>query len=493
MKRVLSAIFALALIASVVSGCLITTAGAASWTWDLSENGTLTISGSGPMDEYWGTSSVGEVPWLDKRDQIVRIEIGSGITSIGGSSFGNCENLKIAVIPSSVTSIGPYAFAYDTKLESVVMVDGVKSISSGAFYGCTALKNVALPDSLTKVANISFCGCTALEKIGLPEKQEVLKKDTFYCDTDCAMTAAYLPASVKEVEPYFFASCPKLKDIYFGGTEAQYKALVEQSGYKEAIASNPEINIDRVNKRLWEATWHYNHTHTWDAGTVVDLATKEHDGHKFIACTECGKAKWETVKYQEEEPTPSDFPNQITAYIDVPEDSWYTTAVYYAESKGYMNGIGGGKFNPTGIVTRGTIAQILYAAEGKPAVSGKSQFTDVGNAKWYADAVKWAADKGLVSGYGNGKFGPDNAVTREQMVAIMYKYSEMKGYDLKASADLSKFADQNQISKYAVNSMKWGADHKIISGTNKGIEPKGNATRAQIAVILQAYDNNVRK
>ena len=206
----------------------------------------------------------------------------------------------------------------------------------------------------------------------------------------------------------------------------------------------------------------------------------------------------ETVKPSEspkpaESPLPSDFPNQVTAYTDVPEESWYTTAVYYAESKGYMTGVGDGKFDPNGIVTRGTIAQILYAAEGKPEVSGKSQFTDVGEAKWYAKAVKWAADKGIVSGYGNGKFGPEDNITREQMVAIMMQYSKMKGYDTSANADLSKFRDQNQISNWAVNAVKWGVSHKIVSGTEKGIEPKGNATRAQIAVILRAYDNNVRK
>lgn len=183
-----------------------------------------------------------------------------------------------------------------------------------------------------------------------------------------------------------------------------------------------------------------------------------------------------------------------TTYTDVPTSGkWYSDAVYYATAKGYMAGTGNNKFSPDATVTRGTIAQILYAAEGKPAVSGKSQFVDVGETKWYAKAVKWAADKGLVSGYGNGKFGPEDRITREQMVAIMMQYSKMKGYDTTASADLSKFADQKDISKWAVNAVKWGISHKIVSGTGKGIEPKGNATRAQIAVILQAYDNNVRK
>ena len=185
----------------------------------------------------------------------------------------------------------------------------------------------------------------------------------------------------------------------------------------------------------------------------------------------------------------------VTAkYSDVPTSGkWYSEAVYYATAKGYMAGTGNNKFSPDATVTRGTIAQILYAAEGKPAVSGRSQFTDVGETKWYAKAVKWAADKGLVSGYGNGKFGPEDRITREQMVAIMMQYSKMKGYDTSANADLSKFRDQNTISKWAVNAVKWGVSHKIVSGTDKGSEPKGNATRAQIAVILQAYDKNLRK
>ena len=465
---------------------------ASSWKWDLSDNGTLTISGSGPMDDQYGPEAKEGVPWESQKDRILRIEIKDGITTIsGGATFGNCANLEVVVIPSSVTSIGGYAFAYNTKLKSVIIENGLEAISSGGFYGCTSLKYIALPDSLTKVANISFCECTTLEKIGLPEKLEVLKKDTFYCDTECAMTAAYLPASVKEDEPYFFANCPRLRDIYFGGTEAQYKALVEQSGYKEAIASNPEINIDRVNKRLWEAKWHYNHTHTWDNGTVVDPATKDHEGHKFIACTECGKAKWETVEYSGK---PDSNPIEVTSFSDVPiSGTWYSTAVYYAADKGYMAGVGNNSFNPSGTVTRGTIAQILYAAENKPSVNGQSKFTDVKDGRWYADAVNWAATKGLVSGYGNGLFKPDTPVTREQMVAIMYKYSEMKGYDLTASADLSKFADHSKVSKWATTAVKWGVNHTIISGTSKGIEPQGNATRAQIAVILQAYDNNVRK
>ena len=192
-------------------------------------------------------------------------------------------------------------------------------------------------------------------------------------------------------------------------------------------------------------------------------------------------------------PKPSDTPT-IKAYEDVPKTgTWYSEAVYYATEKGYMAGTGNDKFSPDGTVTRGTIAQILYAAEGKPAVTKENQFSDVASNQWYAKAVNWAAEKKLVAGYGGGKFGPNDPVTRQQMVAIMYQYAKMKGYDLTANANLSGFKDQSKISKWAMEPMKWAVGHKIISGTGNGIEPNGTATRAQIAVILQAFDKNVRK
>ena len=158
-----------------------------------------------------------------------------------------------------------------------------------------------------------------------------------------------------------------------------------------------------------------------------------------------------------------------------------------------MAGISENQFSPSGTVTRGTIAQILYAAEGKPAVTKDNQFRDVASNQWYAQAVNWAAEKKLVAGYGNGKFGPNDPVTRQQMVAIMYQYAKMKGYDTAASGDLNGFADRNQVSSWAHDPLKWAVGHTVISGTGHGIEPNGTATRAQIAVILQAFDKNVRK
>lgn len=194
--------------------------------------------------------------------------------------------------------------------------------------------------------------------------------------------------------------------------------------------------------------------------------------------------KWFNLKEQQ---------GESTGFVDVKVPSWYSDAVEYVVGKGYMAGVGNNRFAPEGTVTRGTIAQILYAAEGKPSVKAGGRFTDVAKGKWYANAVDWAAEKELVAGYGNKKFGPDDAITRQQMVAIMYQYAKMKDYDLTANADLSKYKDQKTISAWAKTPVKWAVGHNVITGTTKGIEPNGTATRAQIAVILRAFDNNVRK
>ena len=180
-------------------------------------------------------------------------------------------------------------------------------------------------------------------------------------------------------------------------------------------------------------------------------------------------------------------------FADVPAGKWYTDAVYYCRDRGYMAGKANNKFDPNGTVTRATITQVLFAMEGKPTVKKSAGFKDVASGKWYTDSVNWAATIGIVSGYSKEKFGPNDAITRQQMAAIMYQYAKYKKYDTSANGDISKFKDASTATKYAVTPLKWAVGHGIISGTNKGLEPKGTATRAQIAVILQAFDKNIKK
>jgi len=175
------------------------------------------------------------------------------------------------------------------------------------------------------------------------------------------------------------------------------------------------------------------------------------------------------------------------------ENTWFHEGVDYVIARGYMAGVEDNLFAPHRAVSRAMVAQILYATEGKPANVKSAGFSDVKAGKWYTDAVNWAASKGVVAGYPDGTFKPDKAVTREELATILYKYAQTKTDAFGIAMDaLDKFQDKDQIHAYAVNAMEWVVTNKIISGTDQGLEPRGTATRAQLAVILQAFDENVK-
>ena len=180
-------------------------------------------------------------------------------------------------------------------------------------------------------------------------------------------------------------------------------------------------------------------------------------------------------------------------FVDVSENAWFYNAVAYAYHNGLMSGTSGNTFSPDNTLTRAMIVQVLYAMEGAPA-AGQSAFTDVPENAWYADAVNWAAENGIVSGYGNGLFGPEDNVTREQVATILYGYARAKGYGITDTASLAAFTDASSISAYAVDAMSWAVGAGLISGMGDGIVvPQGNATRAQFAVMLLNFCENVAR
>lgn len=178
-------------------------------------------------------------------------------------------------------------------------------------------------------------------------------------------------------------------------------------------------------------------------------------------------------------------------FTDVNATNWYYDAVQYAYEKGMMNGTSTTTFSPNDTTTRGMIVTILHRMEGTPAAVGTA-FTDVPASQWYSDAISWASANGIVSGYGNGTFGPGDPITREQMAAILNRYATYKGYDTGTASSISGFSDASQVSSYAVEPMGWAVGNGLISGTgNNTLAPKGNATRAQVATILMRFCENI--
>ena len=179
-------------------------------------------------------------------------------------------------------------------------------------------------------------------------------------------------------------------------------------------------------------------------------------------------------------------------FLDVNEGDWFYDAVAYAYENGLMDGVGGNRFAPNSATTRAQLVTILYRLEGQPAVSGDLPFTDVEAGTWYTNAVGWAAQNGIVNGIGDDTFAPGNDLTREQLVTILYRYAESKGYDVSASADLAGYPDGEEIQAYAREAMAWAVAENIIRGMEDDtLKPAGNASRAQIATILMRFCEGV--
>lgn len=174
-------------------------------------------------------------------------------------------------------------------------------------------------------------------------------------------------------------------------------------------------------------------------------------------------------------------------FSDVSESDWYFGAVKYVYANGMMNGTDSAAFSPALTTSRAMIVTILYRLEDGPAPAS-SNFTDVQAGAWYSGAVGWASSTGVVGGFGDGRFGPDEAITREQLAAILYRYAKLKGLNVSVSETLSGFTDAASVSSYAHDAMRWSVGNGLISGKGDGIlDPGGSATRAEAAAILMRF------
>lgn len=179
-------------------------------------------------------------------------------------------------------------------------------------------------------------------------------------------------------------------------------------------------------------------------------------------------------------------------FVDVSPEAWYKNAVDYVFENSLMSGTSSTTFSPDITTSRGMIVTTLYRLEQSPSVSESSDFSDVEDGQWYSDAIVWASVNDIVSGYGNGMFGPDDSVTREQMATILYRYAQFKGYPTTSSADLAKYTDLEMLSTWAQEPMKWANAFGIITGTTATtLNPQGNATRAEMAAMLMRFCKNV--
>ena len=234
-----------------------------------------------------------------------------------------------------------------------------------------------------------------------------------------------------------------------------------------------------------------------DEGFELDtLTVTDKDGDK-ISVTNKGNGKYTFIMPSGKVTIDATFTevaetsNQIGSFTDVHTEDWFAEAVQCMLDKEMMNGVTDTMFGPSTTTTRGMIVTILYRLEGEPDAA-KSSFTDVAANMYYADAVAWAQANSIVTGITETTFAPDQSITREQMAAILYRYTQYKGYVVSGFSALDAYTDAAQISPYAVKAIQWANAAGLITGnTSTTINPKGTATRAEVATILMRFFESI--
>lgn len=201
-----------------------------------------------------------------------------------------------------------------------------------------------------------------------------------------------------------------------------------------------------------------------------------------------------TQKPQPEQPGQPEQPEQpepetpAPVYTDVAEHQWFAPAVSFVTERNLMVGTAPGRFEPEGRMTRAMMATVLHRLAGTPAGSGAAGFIDVTAERWFADAVSWAADSGVVAGVGGGRFDPDGLVTREQMAVMLYRMAAYLGLDTAVQGGLSGFSDSGEASSWAEAALAWAVGADILQGEDGRLMPQGTASRAEIAAVLMRFD-----
>ena len=185
--------------------------------------------------------------------------------------------------------------------------------------------------------------------------------------------------------------------------------------------------------------------------------------------------------------------NNSKNFVDVAPSDWFYNAVIFVNSRELFVGVNENEFAPKLPMSRAMLAAVLYRLEDGQASADACTFTDVSRDKWYAEAVAWAQSTGIISGYTDGRFGVNDKISREQLATILYRYAQFIGIDTVERGDISRFADAGEISAWANDAVRWAVGTGLIKGDGAGLNPSGQASRAEVAAIMMRFIENMVK
>ena len=390
---------------------------------------------------------------INVQNDVTECDIKDGTTVIGDSAFTVLSSSEIeygatpdsralssASLPSSEMSIRSlqYIEVPDVSLLSSVSIpESVKSIGNNAFENCTLLTSATFPKRMAEIGADAFNNCTSLEYVTIYER-------------------------VKKIGDNAFGNCDDVK----------IRGLM--CSYAEEYAKENSIEFEAIGC-----------AHSFlDEWTVDYEPTEKLPGLKSRVCARCG----EKGDYTPIPPTVT--PSE--RFGDVDEQEWYYKAVDFAITNSLFSGTGENSFEPNTPMTRAMLVRVLYNMEGKPSVDGLTNiFKDVEEGAWYTDPIKWASSNGIVYGTSADTFSPNSVISRQDLAVILYRYAKLKNFDVTIANSLDSFPDKSAVDGYAVKALKWAVGIGLISGNKINgtiiLDPKGNATRAQVALILKNF------
>ena len=471
-------------------------------------------------------------------EKLSEVVLPAGLRILGDGSFGSCTSLEKIQLPASLIKLNSGTFSGCSELKHIEIPEKVTSIGSSCFAGCENLTELELPVELQTIGDSCFAGCNGLEAIKLPVGLQSIGSYAFACTgiTELSVPQTVTswgdcPIGVTRGDRGYVYDTSRTYAIYFAGDLPEWEGMY---GYGLPNMTNLYCYFPRDN-----TTWMEDLRYLMDGPAFFRihwLAADVSLPESLELTVGCKQQLTEAVQPAEDPNLPLTWSSSdetvvqvdetgmltgvapgtavITAsagggaysarcrvtvlegsaphYEDVPEDAWYYEAVQYTSEHGLFQGITETKFGPHITMTRGMLVTVLYRLEGEPAVDGQTQpFTDVDAGRYYGDAITWAANSGVVNGVTDTRFAPEAAVTREQMVTILYRYAGLEGADVTAKADLESFPDHDQVKPYARDAFSWAVGAGIIQGNSNGgvttLSPRNSATRAQVAAVLMRY------
>ncbi len=449
-----------------------------------------TGTGTGNMPDWWSPESV---PWYGNsgyQQNTKEVFIGEGVTSIGSCAFKDYPRLNSIRIPASVETIGSEAFARcgnssDTGVHVTFGENSkLKKLELSAFAG-TFLTSIEIPAGVTTIGGSAFQSCRSLSSITLPAGVKTIGNAAFWGCT--SLTSIEIPAGVTTIGGGAFSYCTNLQTVTFKGT-------TPPANIASTAFSNCSITTIRVPAGSEAAYSKFTESllpkqPSGSSGSSGSSSSRRHHSSSGSSAATANTAARTT--------SDSSTAKSSSPFTDVSEADWFYPDVAFVYACGLLGGTGDSSFEPYASVSRLSLAELFYRMEGCPAVAGRNNFTDVTydpdaandpDAAGAYDAVTWARQSGVLTGFGDGTFRPDSPITREQFAAAFYNYAKYKGYDVSDTGALDIYADGAAVSAWSLDAVNWAVGAGIInSRTDELFAPQAETMNAELAVMLHRF------